>query len=251
MTLIAKAEMPAREAPAGPTTLHQRIRADLEGKILSGAWKPGHRIPFEHELMAQYGCARMTVNKVIAGLVAAGLIERRRRAGSFVIQPRIQSAVLEIPDLANEIAARGETYSYRLLARRLRAAGGADPAEAGMAAGEGVIELRCLHFANGRPFAVEDRLIALAVVPEAAAVDFSSTPPGSWLLGHVPWTAAEHRISALAAGVREARELDIAKGAPCLCLERRTFRAEQTITHARQLFRGDAYNLVARFSPKG
>ncbi|MDR6955298.1 GntR family histidine utilization transcriptional repressor [Ancylobacter sp. 3268] len=237
--------------PAEPTTLHQRIRADLEGKILSGEWKPGHRIPFEHELMAQYGCARMTVNKVIAGLVAAGLIERRRRAGSFVIQPRIQSAVLEIPDLANEIAARGEAYGYRLLSRRLRVAGGADPAESGMATGEGVVELRCLHLSNGRPFAVEDRLIALAVVPEAASVDFSRTAPGSWLLGHVPWTAAEHRISALAAGAREARDLDVTKGAPCLCLERRTFRAEQTITYARQLFRGDAYNLVAHFSPKG
>ncbi|MBS7544417.1 histidine utilization repressor [Ancylobacter oerskovii] len=238
-------------APAEPVTLHQRIRADLEGKILSGEWKPGHRIPFEHELMVQYGCARMTVNKVIGGLVAAGLIERRRRAGSFVIQPRIQSAVLEIPDLSSEIAARGEAYGYRLLSRRLRVAAGTDLAESGMIAGEGVVELRCLHLADGRPFAVEDRLIALAVVPEAASVDFSQTAPGSWLLGHVPWTAAEHRISALAAGAREARDLDIAKGAPCLCLERRTFRAEQTITYARQLFRGDAYNLVARFSPKG
>ena len=37
-------------------TFHHRIRADLEGKILSGEWPPGHRVPFEHELMAGYGC---------------------------------------------------------------------------------------------------------------------------------------------------------------------------------------------------
>lgn len=240
----------AKAGKVEPTTLHQRIRADLEGKILSGEWKPGHRIPFEHELMAQYGCARMTVNKVLAGLVAKGLIERRRRAGSFVAQPRIQSAVLEIPDLSVEIAARGEAYAYRLLSRRLRTAGWTEPGETGIAPGEEVIELGCLHFANGRPFAVEDRLIALAVVPEAREVDFSQMPPGSWLLGHVAWTAADHRIAAVGASAREARELEIAKGTPCLCLERRTFRAEQTITYARQLFRGDAYNLVARFAPK-
>ena len=79
--------------------LHQRISLDLEANIRSGAWPPGFRIPFEHELTAQYGCARATVNKAVSALVAAGLIERRRRAGSFVARPHLQSAVLEIPDI--------------------------------------------------------------------------------------------------------------------------------------------------------
>ena len=42
--------------------LHQRIRDEIEGLIRSGAWAPGHRAPSESELMAQYGCSRMTVN---------------------------------------------------------------------------------------------------------------------------------------------------------------------------------------------
>ncbi|MFY8153816.1 MAG: GntR family transcriptional regulator, partial [Hyphomicrobiales bacterium] len=57
-------------------TLHQRIRGDIEGRIMSGDLKPGDRIPFEHELSAHYGCSRMTVNKVLSALVDAGLIER-------------------------------------------------------------------------------------------------------------------------------------------------------------------------------
>ncbi|HEY9213738.1 MAG TPA: histidine utilization repressor [Ancylobacter sp.] len=232
-------------------TLHQRIRADLEARILSGDWPPGHRIPFEHELMAQYGCARMTVNKVIAGLATAGLIERRRRAGSFVAQPRIQSAVLHIPDIQVEIAARGETYGYELIACSRRLANAADPLESALAAGADVLDIRCRHLANGRPFALEDRLIGLKVVPEAATVDFATVVPGSWLLGHVPWTEAEHRISAINATARNAESLKVSKGAACLCLERRTWRAGETITYVRQIFRGDLYNLVARFSPQG
>ncbi|MBB3772906.1 GntR family histidine utilization transcriptional repressor [Angulomicrobium tetraedrale] len=232
-------------------TLSHRIRTDLEAKILSGDWAPGHRIPFEHELMAQYGCARMTVNKVIAGLVAAGLIERRRRAGSFVAQPRIHSAVLRIPDLPVEIAARGEIYRYQLIARKRRPVRQDDPA--GLADEEGVevLELTCLHYANGRPLALEQRLISLSTVPGAAEVDFATIAPGSWLLQHVPWTEAEHRISARAATARVAEALGVAKGAACLCLERRTWRSGETVTHVRQLFRGDAYDLVARFSPQG
>ena len=37
----------------GGGSLHQRILSDISEKILSGAWAPGHRIPFEHELTAE------------------------------------------------------------------------------------------------------------------------------------------------------------------------------------------------------
>ncbi|MBW8787882.1 MAG: GntR family transcriptional regulator, partial [Rhizobium leguminosarum] len=42
-------------------TLHQRILSDIEGRIVSGDWPPGHRIPFEVDLATQYDCSRMTV----------------------------------------------------------------------------------------------------------------------------------------------------------------------------------------------
>ena len=80
-----------------PHTLHARIRAEVEARILSGAWKPGTRIPTETVLMAHYGCARMTVNKAMASLAAEGLILRNRRAGTVVARPRIHSAILNIP----------------------------------------------------------------------------------------------------------------------------------------------------------
>jgi GntR family transcriptional regulator, histidine utilization repressor len=37
--------------------LYQRIRDDIEAKILSDDWPPGHRVPFEHELMRSYDCS--------------------------------------------------------------------------------------------------------------------------------------------------------------------------------------------------
>jgi GntR family histidine utilization transcriptional repressor len=42
------------------TIIHRRIESDIERRILSGEWRPGHRLPTESELMAVYGCARMT-----------------------------------------------------------------------------------------------------------------------------------------------------------------------------------------------
>jgi GntR family histidine utilization transcriptional repressor len=61
--------------------------------------------------------------------------------------------------------------------------------------------------AGDRPFALEDRLISLAAVPEAADLDFAEESPGAWLLHHVPWTEAENRISAVGADAAVAELL--------------------------------------------
>ena len=233
--------------------LHQRIGLDLETKIRSGAWPPGFRIPFEHELTAQYGCARATVNKAVSALVAAGLIERRRRAGSFVARPHVQSAVLEIPDIQAEITRRGQAYGYDLLSRRVRGIDARDPDEAALGVTGRVLDLHCRHLADGRPFAVEHRIISLVAAPEAAPeagkVDFAETPPGTWLLRHVAWTEAEHRIGALNPDTATARLLGIKTADACLSVRRWTWRVGQGITYVRQTFPGDAYDLVARFTP--
>jgi GntR family histidine utilization transcriptional repressor len=232
-------------------TLHERIRAEIEDRILTGAWKPGHRIPYEYELTAQFGCARMTVSKAIASLVDAGLIVRRRRVGSFVAQPRIHSAVLDIPDIQGEVTARGAVYGLRLLSRRRRKPARGQPEELRLAGGGDLLAVRCLHLADGQPFALEDRQISLAAVPQAEDADFSVTPPGTWLLDHVPWTEAEHRIAAVNADTETARLLAVAEGTACLSLERRTWRGDRHITHVQQVFPGESYDLIARFTPRG
>ena len=101
-------------------SLHERILGDIEGRILTGEWPPGVRIPFEHELSAQYQCSRMTVNKALSELAKAGLIERRRKVGSFVMRAPSRSAVLEIPDVKAEVAALGAAYRFETLTRRQR-----------------------------------------------------------------------------------------------------------------------------------
>lgn len=229
--------------------LHQRIRSDIEARIRSGEWEPGHRAPTEAELMAQYACSRMTVNKAMTTLVEAGLIVRRKRAGSFVARPRVHAPVLNIPDIQSEIVARGEAYAFRLLARAVRAADRDDADEVELAAGGKLLALDGVHDAGGRPFALERRLVSLKAAPGMAAADFAEHPPGAWLLEHVAWTEAESRISAINAAPEDARLLALDEGAACLVVDRRTWREGQHVTRVRQVFPGEAYDLVARFGP--
>lgn len=226
-------------------SLHDRIRQDIEGRIMSGEWEAGHRIPPEHELMAAYRCSRMTVSKAISALADRGLIDRRKRAGSFVAAPTVHRAMLDIPDIAAEIAEEGRRHSLDMLDRTERDADADDRHLLAMAAGP-VLALTCLHRADGRPFALEERRINLATVPAARAVDFTQDSPGRWLLGHVPWTDATHRITALAPTPAQAAHLALPPGAPCLSIERWTWRTAERITYVRQLYPGD-HALTARF----
>ncbi len=234
---------------SGP--LHERIRADFEARILAGELAPGDRLPTEQALMAHYGCARMTVSKALSALTAAGLIDRRKRAGTFVARPRVHSMILDVPDLAAQIRERGQHYAYLPLARRIRDAEAGNAAEAQLAGTGRLIQLDGLHLADGTPLAVEYRLVSLAAVPGIAEAEPDDIPPGSWLLRHVPWTEAETRIAALAASTAVARLLEVAPGTACLCVERRTWRRAEGVTHVRQIFPGAAYDLVARFGPSG
>ena len=222
-------------------TIDARIRRDIEARIHSGEWKPGHRIPFEHELVARYGCSRATVSKALGALAKAGLIERRRKAGSFVAQPQFQSAVLQIPDLPELIEARGDAYAWQLGNCR------SDTRDADIA--PPALFVDGVHLVEGEPFALEQRWISLATVPGIGKDTFAGEPPGTWLLHHIPWSTATHRIRAIEASQTEAQALEVRLHAACLELWRTTWRDRTAVTKVRQVFKADQFELIATFQP--
>ena len=250
MTAVPSPAEAAGEQASGKS-LHQRILAEIRDRILSGEWRPGTQIPFEQDLALRFGCSRMTVNKVMTQLVAAGLIERRRKAGSFVRRPQSHSAVMEIVDIRREVEALGMPYHFELLRRERRRSTRADEAWLGLEGPAAVLDVACRHFAARQPFCLESRLIDLDSVPEAASVDFALLSPGAWLATRVPWTTAEHRIRATGADEASAATLLIRPGTPCLEIERRTWAAEAPVTSVKLIYPGGGHEVVARFTPSG
>jgi GntR family transcriptional regulator, histidine utilization repressor len=230
-------------------SLHDRIIADIKDYILSGQWKPGYRIPIETDLALKYHCSRMTVNKAMTQLAAAGLIERRKKAGSFVLAPRSQSALLELQDIRDDVAAMGRPYRFTLISRRLRQSSSEDMRRLGLTKASPVMAISGLHFAGREPHCHEDRLINLVEVPLAGDQSFETVSPGSWLIEHVPWTEAEHRIRAVRATSKMAKILAIKPIQACLVLERLTWRSGLPLTDVILTYPASMRELVARFTP--
>ena len=172
-------------------------------------------------------------------------------ADSFVSQPLSQSAVIEIPDVRAEVKAIGQVYRLEVISRQQRRSTRADMERLNVQTPRQVLVILCRHFAGRRVHAFEDRLIDLVSVPEAADVPLADEPPGTWLRGHVPWSEAENRISALNADSDLAERLGVKEGSACLQVERSTWRGKRPITAVRMFYPGETYRLVAHFSPNG
>ncbi|WP_299131961.1 GntR family transcriptional regulator [uncultured Amaricoccus sp.] len=226
-----------------PTAKHAAIHADLLARITSGAWPPGTAIPREAELAREFDCTRPTVARALAALVEAGLIERRRRAGSRVVERRAREALLRIPLIREEIEATGRAYGYHRLSRRR----GTPPSAIRALLGPGpALRVTCLHSADGRPYQLEDRWISLATAPGAEAETFLDAGPNDWLVRTVPFSVAEHSLSAAAANEVEAEALAIPVGAPVFVIERATWLDGAAVTFARLTHPGAGFRLLTR-----
>lgn len=217
---------------------HDEIRREMVRRINDGEWPVGADIPNEIELTEEFGASRGTVRRALSTLVEQGLIERRKRAGSRVLQQTSQTSRLNIPLIREEIESRGLAYSYRLLEREL--VGGTT----GAGTRNGLLRLKCLHMADGRPFQLEHRTINLDALPQAADQPFRAAGPNEWLVREVPATRVITRISASAADADTAEILSVTERDPILVVARETFLGDAHLTEARLLHPGQGYDVT-------
>jgi GntR family histidine utilization transcriptional repressor len=233
----------------GHGPLHDQIRRSIAAAILSGQLGFEQRIPSEEALTEHFGASRMTVNRALRALSEAGLIVRRRRAGSFVARHADTGAILDIPDIPLQAASAGRAYRHSVLKRAMVTAEDEVAQRLGVAAGTSLLYVQCLHVIEGVPNNVEERWINPATAPGVLDADFAVQPPGTWLLRHVPWTGAEHTISAVNAGAELALRLEMAAGDACLVIARRTWKADGFVTFVRLTYPGSRQSFIGRFGP--
>jgi GntR family histidine utilization transcriptional repressor len=233
----------------GHGPLHGQIRRAVCAPIVSGAWQPGRRVPSEHELMALFGASRMTVNRAMRALADDGLIVRRRRTGSLVASPAGDRALVAMGTIRAAVEGRGQIYAHECLARHRTRATDDIAGRFNIAAGTPLLNISARHLAGGRPAALEDHWINLAVVPEAGDEGFDNVPPGEWLAVRLPWPKCRYVVTAVNASGAMAKWLDVKPGAACLKIDRRSWRSGVPACFITCLYAGDGHSLTGEIAP--
>lgn len=213
----------------------QAIRDTMMRRIRARVYAPGSFIPNEAELASEFGCARATVNRALQDLATSGFLDRRRKAGTRVMEAPRRKATLDIPLIRAEVEARGQRYDYRLLLREIAPPPAPVAAQLHLAEAERMLHVQSLHLADAVPYMFETRWIVLETVPGIEAADLAQISPNEWLVREAPYTHGTMEFLATEAGAASG-PLGCAPSAPLLRITRTTWMHEAAITHVQQYF---------------
>ena len=231
-----------------PAPLYARVKHMIAQQIQCGNWPPHHRVPSESELVSQLGFSRMTINRALREMTAEGLLVRMQGVGTFVAEPKSQSALFEVHNIADEIASRGHRHSCKVILLREEAAGSERALALDMREGQRVFHSLIVHLENDLPVQIEDRYVNALVAPDYLSQDFTRQTPYAYLSQVAPLTEGEHVVEAILAEADECELLQIKPGEPCLLIRRRTWSGRQPVTAARLIHPGSRHRLEGRFS---
>lgn len=231
----------------GPTPLYARVKQMVINKILDGEWQPNDRVPSEAELVQQLGFSRMTINRALRELTAEGMLVRMQGVGTFVAEPKGQSALFEIHSIADEIAARQHQHRSDVLLLGSEEADREQALALNISPGSRVFHSIIIHYENEVPLQIEDRYVNPAAAPNYLQQDFTQVTPHIYLTQVAPLTEGEHIVEAVSATAQQCKWLRIDPHEPCLLIYRRTWSTHHNVASAKLLYPGSRHRLKGHF----
>lgn len=245
---VAVLDKPERTRSTGPVPHYRRIKEHIVRHIEAGDWRAGDQVPSESTLVKQLKVSRMTVNRALRELTHEGLLVRVQGTGTFVAEKRPLFNLVELRNIADEIAGRGQRHAAKVELLKSEKAGADVARELGLSAGATIYHSLLVHFADSVPLQVEDRYVNPATAPGYLEVDFTALTPNEFLMRAAPATEVEHIVEAAMPDARTRRLLRMAETEPCLRLRRRTWSGNTIVSVATLLHPGHAFRFATRFS---
>ena len=230
---------------------YQQLKDLIIERISNGELRPSDRVPSENELVQTMNVSRMTANRALRELTSEGFVERIAGRGTFVADFRSQSHVLEVKNIADEIAARGHAHRSEVLRQSLQHARGEIAKALHVAQGTEVCHVLLVHFESGVPVQVEDRHIVADFAPQCIDQDFAAITPSASLTSISPLAEAEQIVRAQMPNAAIRKHLQMSDDEPSLVVIRRTWTDGRPVTFARLHHPGSRYELAGQYAPAG
>ncbi|WP_299348854.1 GntR family transcriptional regulator [uncultured Shimia sp.] len=231
--------------PAANLSYRDIKRIVLE-RIKNRTWLPDSLLPNETDLAAEFSSTRTTVNRALRELAEEGYLERKRKTGTRVLNAPVRHARIAISLTRDEITATGAAYRYYLISSKRQSGPEWLAARLNLKQSPDVLHLKCMHYADNKPFQFEDRWIVIDSVPGVLDADFSEIGPNEWLVQAVPFTNVELTFQATRATPYVTEFLNAEQDEPLFTAERVTWLQGRPVTFARMHFH-PGYRMVTQY----
>ena len=197
------------------TIRYQEIAHSLREQVVAAG--PGHVLPSESELSAEFGVSRVTVRRALETLRDEGLLDSRQGFGWFVATAPVQQQLGRLDTIEGQLLQRGVKPERQILEFAFVEAPPHVSARLGAAH---VLRVKRRNLADGAPFAVVTVWCPAELGQHLSRIDVERSPFYE-LLG-VQLRGATQTIGAAAAGEADAALLEVPVGSPVLRCERLT-----------------------------
>lgn len=228
---------------------YERVKSYILSGIHAGDWCVGAKIPSENELANQFSFSRMTVNRAVKELEHEGFLERIQGKGTFVSQPRPLHSVLEIRSIAEEIRARGNDYTCRVIKLERDTRNVNIRSEMQLPDRAKLFYSSVVHLENSVPVQLEQRWVNPAIAPSYLKQNFLQLTPHDYLMSVAMFTHAQHRIEATLPSGQTRRTLKMESGEPCLLIHRQTWIDKTVATFAHLHHPGSRFQISSEMNP--
>ncbi len=237
-------------------TFHQQLTAELRTLVRSDAFPPGSKFLTEREIATRFSTSRPTANKALSSLVAEGLLETRRGAGTYVRETVLDYDLERLVSFTDKAVAVGKRPSTILLAyRTLRASDAPIPIREALSA-EGhthLVYMERVRLADDIPVILERRHVAAYLCPSIKRSDARGSLYAFWTqrCGLVI-SGADEVIHAVRASKGDGALLKMPAGAPCFKITATGFTSDgRALWHEETLYRADVYEFRNRIGGPG
>lgn len=231
-----------------PPRRYAAIKQSICDAVRDGQLKPGDRVPSEAELVEQFDVSRMTANRALRELQAAGVLVRRAGSGSFVAEPKPIGQMIEIRNIAEEIRDRGHVYRARVVQNDEIRANAETAALLQVPVGTKLFHSIIVHHEAEFPIQLEERFVLASAAPDYGEIDFTQMTPNEYLTRTAPLERVEHRVRAEMPDAHTHSMLGLSDGEPVLRMTRRTWSHSRLVSHAWLTHPGSRFELSAAFS---
>ncbi len=231
-----------------PIPLYHQLKEIMREKIRSGEWKPGDLIPSERELSEQYSISRMTARQAVTELVNEGVFFREQGRGTFVAQRKITQQLMRLTGFTDDITARGQRPSTRVLCAEMRPADDATAERLQIYAGQPVVYLQRLRLADDEPLAIEVSHLSFRGCERLLEEDLEHQSLYRVLETRIalPLLEADQELEAGLAAEPDARLLQIPVGSPVLYTRRTSYTdRNRPVEFAKAVYRGNRYTFFS------
>ena len=236
---------------AGSIPRYRQLKELIIGQISTGELQPQDRVPSENELVDSTGVSRMTANRALRELNDEGYVERVAGVGTFVADFKAVSHVLEVRNIADEIARRGHEHSAIVLISIETPADRSASSALQTEKHTTLLYVRIVHLENGIPIQVEDRFVLPDFAPKFLSQNFNKDTPSAYLSSISPLQEAEHVVRAVMPDAATKLSLEMSDNEPCLVVTRRTWAHGRPVSFARLYHPGSRFELSGHYAPPG